>query len=177
MKNHEPWKSNNKSRESKKERKTKTQPNRVKSSEEPVEWHIGLMMFKCARKPLVNLNVWLKERASTLVPTEKLEEDTMGAYSNSPTHTHNNPPTHTKCAIARWCRESVSKHKAISRSEYRQTQGIVLREGDRDNRQHTNMEVKVDEQKRDWITTPQNDCAHFANTKRKSKSLDNNPRW
>lgn len=126
VKQQEPWEQ---------ERKKKTQPNRVKSSEEPVEWHIGLMMFKCARKPLVNLNVWLKERASTLVPTEKLEEDTMGAYSNSPTHTHTTtlPPTQSVqlpadaeralANIKRFHGLNTDKHKALSSVRGTETTG------------------------------------------------------
>ena len=78
---------------------------------------------------------------------EDPETHTMGAYSNSYSLNHrlflSHTNTHThKCNCPVMQRESVSEDKAISRSEYRQTEGIVLHSDTQPTHPQTNAEMQ-----------------------------------
>lgn len=133
----------------------KVQKEKDRNFEQPVEWRTGLTVLLSASKPFIKLHVQSGTCKDLLhCSTENPETHTQWR----PTVTHNHwitvsssrAHTHThKCDCPVMQRERVSKDKAISRSEYRQTEGIVLYA---DTRTHTQQKIGTD--RKDGLLDP-----------------------
>ena len=94
------------------------------------------------RKPFINLHVLIVRQrfvSSLSQRSLKCKQWRPTVTHNHPlTHTHTHSQTHTQCNCPVMQRESVSKDKAISRSEYRHKQKALSSMRDtQDNSQHT----------------------------------------